>query len=85
MSLILPAVQSAREAARRTQCLSHAAKSRRPLPISRPAKGADCPILTKTGTTARVLVGYLDRGDITGSLNPALSYNTVSIKRAHLP
>src|SRR5258707_3819519 len=67
MSLILPAVQSAREAGRRTQCLNHI----RNLALAMANRAAttpdgELPYLDDGGYNWPVcLLAYLDRGDIT--------------------
>ena len=81
MSLILPAVQSAREAARRTQCLNNI----RNLALAMTNRAAttpagELPYLDDGGYNWPVcLLGYLDRGDITGSPTPAVYYNDIAI------
>ncbi len=80
MSLILPAVQSAREAARRTQCLNNIRNLALAVQNSAASRGGGLPYLDEAGYNWPVsLLGYLDRGDITGSANPASSYNNISI------
>jgi prepilin-type N-terminal cleavage/methylation domain-containing protein len=80
MSLILPAIQSAREAGRRTQCLNNLHNLTLAMTNFATAKSGQLPHLDENGYNWPVsLLGYLDRGDITGSLNPAAYYNTVSI------
>jgi len=81
MSLILPAVQSAREAARRTQCLNNI----RNLALAMSNRAAttptgELPNLDDGGYNWPVsLLACLDRGDITGSANPAAFYNNFAI------
>jgi prepilin-type N-terminal cleavage/methylation domain-containing protein len=80
MSLILPAVQSAREAGRRTQCLNNIRNLSLAITNKATASAGQLPYLDENGYNWPVcLLGYLDRGDITGSINPALSYNTIAI------
>ena len=80
MSLILPAVQSAREAGRRTQCLNNIRNLALALQNSAASRAGGLPYLDEGGYNWPVsLLAYLDRGDITGSVNPAASYNTTSI------
>jgi hypothetical protein len=80
MSLILPAVQSAREAGRRTQCLNNIRNLSLALQNSATSRAGGLPYLDEGGYNWPVsLLAYLDRGDITGSVNPAASYNTTSI------
>ncbi|MBI3862235.1 MAG: DUF1559 domain-containing protein [Planctomycetia bacterium] len=80
MSLILPAVQSAREAGRRTQCLNNIRNVALALQNSSSSRAGGLPYLDEGGYNWPVsLLSYLDRGDITGSANPAQYYNNVSI------
>ena len=80
MSLILPAVQSAREAGRRTQCLNNIRNVAMALHNSASGRAGGLPYLDDGGYNWPVsLLAYLDRGDITGSINPAQYYNTKSI------
>src|SRR5438477_12109578 len=80
MSLILPAVQSAREAGRRTQCLNNIRNISFAIKNSASSRAGGLPYLDEGGYTWPVsLLGYLDRGDITGSANPIPYYNNVSI------
>lgn len=79
MSLILPAVQSAREAARRTQCLNN--QHNAGIAMTSFAAGKNgLPFIDEGGYNWPVsLLGYLDRGDITNAPNPAAYYNNVAI------
>src|SRR5947207_6929063 len=72
MSLILPAVQSAREAGRRTQCLNNLHNLGIAMTSFATSKSSgQLPHLDENGYNWPVaLLGYLDRGDITGSSNP---------------
>jgi prepilin-type N-terminal cleavage/methylation domain-containing protein len=80
MSLILPAVQSAREAGRRTQCLNNIRNLALAIHNSASSRAGGLPYLDESGYNWPVsLLQYLDRGDITGSVNPAASYNLTSI------
>ena len=80
MSLILPAVQSAREAGRRTQCLNNIRNLALAIHNSASGRAGGLPYLDEGGYNWPVsLLSYLDRGDITGSSNPGLYYNNTSI------
>ncbi len=80
MSLILPAVQSAREAGRRTQCLNNIRNVAMALHNFASGRSGGLPYLDEGGWNWPVsLLNYLDRGDITGSQYPANFYNTTSI------
>src|SRR5262245_40603259 len=83
MSLILPAVQSAREAARRTQCLNHLRNLALAVANFSSARGGGIPhvdepatIVLSNGATAQVyanwpvsLLGYLDHADLLEALS----------------
>jgi type II secretory pathway pseudopilin PulG len=80
MSLILPAVQSAREAGRRTQCLNNIRNLALAIHNSASSRAGGLPYLDEGGYNWPVsLLSYLDRGDITGSANPALYYNNIPV------
>jgi prepilin-type N-terminal cleavage/methylation domain-containing protein len=80
MSLILPAVQSAREAGRRTQCLNNIRNLALAIQNSASSRAGGLPYLDEGGYNWPVsLLSYLDRGDITGSTNPAAYYNNTSV------
>ena len=87
MSLILPAIQRAREAGRRTQCLNNLHNLSIAVQGFAAAKSGQLPHLDEavmyTGNTGYnwpvSLLGYLDRGDITGSRNPTLYYDAAVI------
>ncbi len=80
MSLILPAVQTPREAGRRTQCLNNIRNLALAIQNSAASRSGGLPYLDEGGYNWPVsLLAYLDRGDITGSTNPASYYNTTSI------
>ncbi len=80
MSLILPAIQSAREAGRRTQCLNALHNLSFAMSNFATAKSGQLPHIDEGGYNWPVaLLGYLDRGDITNSANPALFYNQVPL------
>jgi prepilin-type N-terminal cleavage/methylation domain-containing protein len=80
MSLILPAVQSAREAGRRTQCLNNIRNLAFAIHNSASSRGGGLPYLDEGGYNWPVsLLQYLDRNDIAGSANPATYYNATSI------
>jgi prepilin-type N-terminal cleavage/methylation domain-containing protein len=65
MSLILPAVQSAREAGRRTQCLNNIRNVALAIQNSVAARGGGLPYLDEGGYNWPVgLLRYLDRSDI---------------------
>jgi prepilin-type N-terminal cleavage/methylation domain-containing protein len=80
MSLILPAVQSAREASRRTQCLNNIRNLSFAMTNLATSIAGQLPHLDEGGYNWPVcLLGYLDRGDITGSTNPAAYYSAVAV------
>jgi prepilin-type N-terminal cleavage/methylation domain-containing protein len=80
MSLILPAVQSAREAGRRSQCLNNIRNLAMAMHNSASGRAGGLPYLDEAGYNWPVsLLAYLDRTDITGSASPATYYNTTSI------
>ena len=80
MSLILPAVQSAREAGRRTQCLNNIRNVALAMHNAASARAGGLPYLDEGGFNWPVsLLAYLDRADITGNSNPVQYYNNVSI------
>ncbi len=80
MSLILPAVQAAREAARRTTCLSNMKNVALATYNFSTGRGGGLPYLDEGGYNWPVcLLSYLDKGDITSSFNPPQYYNVVSI------
>src|SRR5579859_2065697 len=73
MSLILPAVQAAREAARRAKCLNNVKNLSLAVTNFSSGQGGGLPYLDEGGYNWPVcLLAYLDRPDITGSLNPSL-------------
>jgi prepilin-type N-terminal cleavage/methylation domain-containing protein len=77
MSLILPAVQSAREAARRTQCLNNIRGLATAIINFSGGHGDVVPYLDEGGYNWPVcLLGYLDRNDIA---NNASYYNNLAI------
>src|SRR5262245_41437625 len=76
MSLILPAVQAAREAARRTECLNNAKQISLAIINFSTAQGGGLPYLDERGYNWPVcLLGYLDRASIADS--PAYYNNLV--------
>jgi prepilin-type N-terminal cleavage/methylation domain-containing protein len=80
MSLILPAVQSAREAGRRTQCLNNIRNVAMAVHNFASGRGGGLPYLDESNWNWPVaLLPYLDRGDITNSQTPAIYYNTTSV------
>src|SRR5262249_32817330 len=80
MSLILPAVQSAREAGRRTQCLNNMHNLTLAMTNLASARNGQLPYIDEGGFNWPVaLLPYLDRGDITNSANPAAYYNVTAI------
>ena len=80
MSLILPAVQQSREAARRTTCLSNMKNVALATFNFSTGRNGGLPYLDEGGYNWPVsLLSYLDRGDITSSSNPAQYYNVVNI------
>jgi len=95
MSLILPAVQAAREAARRTECLNKIRNVAMAVFSSATARNGGLPYLDEGGYNwPASLLAYLDRNDIAGSPNPSLYYNNVylsifvcpnDINNAHMP
>lgn len=86
MSLILPAIQGAREAGRRTQCLNNLHNLGITMTNLATARGGQLPHLNEGGYNWPVaLLGYLDRGDITGSLSPASYYNAISLDVVQCP
>src|SRR5262245_59226590 len=77
MSLILPAVQSAREASRRTQCLNNIRSIVMAVHNFASGRGGGIPYLDENGYNwPASLLGYLDHNDIAG--NPAY-YNTIGL------
>src|SRR5262245_46186101 len=79
MSLILPAVQHARETARRTQCLDNQHNLGSAV-LSFAASRGGLPFLDESGYNWPVgLLEYLDHGEINGALNPSDFYNNVAI------
>jgi prepilin-type N-terminal cleavage/methylation domain-containing protein len=83
MSLILPAVQSAREAARRTQCLNNQHNLSLAMTNCASAKAGGLPYIDETGFNWPVqLLAYLDRNDVAG--NP-IYYNTIAIDALYCP
>jgi prepilin-type N-terminal cleavage/methylation domain-containing protein len=86
MSLILPAVQSAREAGRRTQCLNNVRNVALAIHNFASSRAGGLPYLDEGGYNWPVsLLQYLDRSDITGSANPLPYYNNVSIAVLQCP
>ncbi len=84
MSLILPAVQSAREAGRRTQCLNNIRNITLAIHNSAAARAGGLPYLDEGGYNWPVsLLRYLDRADLAdyAAANPNLAspYNAVSL------
>lgn len=80
MSLILPAVQSAREAGRRTQCLNNIRNLVLAVHNSASSRAGGLPYLDEGGYNWPVsLLQYLDRADITNAANPAAYYNNIYI------
>lgn len=80
MSLILPAVQSAREAGRRTQCLNNMHNLTLAMQNLASARNGQLIYLDEGGFNWPVnLLPYMDRGDITNSANPAAYYNVTAI------
>ena len=81
MSLILPAVQSAREAGRRTQCLNNIRNVSLAIQNRATALNGQLPYVDENGYNWPVtLLPFLDRADITNTPNPNLYYNTISIE-----
>ena len=80
MSLVLPAVQQAREAGRRTQCLNNIRNIALAIQNSASSRNGGLPYLDEGGYNWPVsLLAYLDRNDITGAGNPASYYNKISV------
>src|SRR5262245_28431505 len=80
MSLLLPAIMSAREAGRRTQCLNNQHNLALAITNFAGGKSGGLPYIDEMGWNWPVqLLSYLDRGDITGSVIPAAYYNNVAI------
>ncbi|MBI3864004.1 MAG: DUF1559 domain-containing protein [Planctomycetia bacterium] len=80
MSLVLPAVQAAREAARRATCLSNLRNVALATLNFSSAQAGGLPYLDEGGYNWPVsLLGYLDKGDILSSPNPAQYYNVINI------
>src|SRR5438046_9675685 len=70
MSLILPAVQSAREAARRTQCLNNIRGIATAMTNFSTGRGGGLPYLDEGGYNwPTQLLSYLDRNDIAGNVS----------------
>jgi len=77
MSLILPAVQSVREAARRTQCLNNQHNLALAVLNLASSRSGGLPYLDETGYNWPVqLLPYLDRNDLTGNSG---YYNAVAL------
>jgi len=77
MSLILPAVQSAREAARRTQCLNNIRSIAMAIHNFSSGRAGGLPYLDENGYNwPASLLGYLDHNDIAGN---ASYYNGVGL------
>jgi prepilin-type N-terminal cleavage/methylation domain-containing protein len=78
MSLILPAIHAAREAARRTECLNKTHNLSLAIFNSSTARGGGLPYLDEGGYNWPVsLLAYLDRNDIAGAPDPTIYYNTI--------
>jgi prepilin-type N-terminal cleavage/methylation domain-containing protein len=83
MSLILPAVQSAREAARRTQCLNNQHNLGLAITNQATARNGGLLYLDENGWNWPVsLLGYLDRNDIAGNSG---YYNAIAIDALTCP
>src|SRR5262249_51313879 len=77
MSLILPAVQSAREAARRTQCLNNQHNLSLAITGFATSRGGGLPYLDENSYNwPCALLGYLDHNDIAGN---AAYYNQIAL------
>jgi len=77
MSLILPAVQSAREAARRTQCLNNQHNLSLAITNWATGNGGGLPYLNEGGANWPVaLLAYLDRNDLVGNTS---FYNVLAL------
>src|SRR5580765_3077484 len=77
MSLILPAVQSAREAARRTQCLNNQHNLSLAITNFATGRGGGLPYLDENAYNwPTTLLGYLDHNDIAGN---AFYYNNLAL------
>jgi prepilin-type N-terminal cleavage/methylation domain-containing protein len=80
MSLILPAIQSAREAGRRTQCLNNIRNVSLAMVSFATSRNGSLPYIDENGYNWPVsLLGYLDRGDILQSTTPSAYYNSTTI------
>src|SRR5579872_7274105 len=87
MSLILPAVQSAREAGRRTQCLNNIRNVAMAIHNSASSRSGALPYLDEGGYNWPVtLLRYLDRADLADyaaanatSANAVLTYNAIAL------
>jgi len=81
MSLILPAVQSAREAGRRTQCLNNIRNITLAIQNSAAARAGGIPYLDEGGYNWPVsLLRYMDRSDIADSMGVSTAaVNTTSL------
>jgi prepilin-type N-terminal cleavage/methylation domain-containing protein len=78
MSLILPAIHAAREAARRIECLNKTHNLAVAIFNSSTARGGGLPYLDEGGYNWPVsLLAYLDRNDIVGTPDPSIYYNTI--------
>jgi prepilin-type N-terminal cleavage/methylation domain-containing protein/prepilin-type processing-associated H-X9-DG protein len=85
MSLVLPAVQSARETARRMQCQSNLRNVTLAITNFAGGHGGGLPALDEGGFNWPVsLLGYLDRGDITQAYSTLFAQGTpASIAQAY--
>jgi prepilin-type N-terminal cleavage/methylation domain-containing protein len=78
MSLILPAVQSAREAARRAQCQSNIRNVALACTNFASGRGGALPYLDEGGYNwPTALLGFMDRSDLVGN---TAYYNTISLE-----